>query len=375
MARRKIGKLREVKVDIANYSYLINGIAGVGKTTTVSEIGVKKYGVDGYLLLTIGQEPEPEHLGNIMNERATDWDDLEEIIETICDYKEEDYPNLRMVAIDSVDEVFRLAESKVIELHNKKATSPDKKTDTIKSAFGGFQAGENKVVDMVSNLLFKLRDYGICLFFIGHTKQKNRKDLMTDIEYELITSNLDSKYYNCIKDKVNVVMCAYVEREMVDLETMKDAFSKKQKQVGKIASERRVVSFRDEEYAIDVKSHLKYIVPKCELDSDIIINELETAIRKQAESFHGTQSDADITKKQERDRDNRAKEIAEKKQEETQKINEGKLKEEKLDKIKSNLAKLDITKLQTIMANYSITSFEDASTIPMEALDEILNLL
>ena len=135
-ARRQIGTIREVKLDLASYSYLINGVAGVGKTTTVTEIGQKEYGVDGYLLLTIGQEPEPDHIGNVWQERATDWDDLEEIIETICEYKDEDYPKLRMVGIDSVDEVFRLAEQKVIELHNKKITNPTDKITTIKSAFG-----------------------------------------------------------------------------------------------------------------------------------------------------------------------------------------------------------------------------------------------
>lgn len=371
-ARRQIGAIREVKLDLASYSYLINGVAGVGKTTTVTEIGQKEYGVDGYLLLTIGQEPEPDHIGNVWQERATDWDDLEEIIETICEYKDEDYPKLRMVGIDSVDEVFRLAEQKVIELHNKKVTNLADKATTIKSCFGGFQAGENKVLDLVSTTLFKLRDYGISPFFIGHTKSKNKKDQMLDIEFEQITSNLDNKYYNCIKDKVNIVMCAYVEREMTDLETMKDAFSKKQKQVGKISSERRVVSFRDEEYAIDVKSHLKYIVPKCELDSDIIIKELKEAIKKQSESFHGEKSDKEIVAKVEQQVEEQSHRKIGK---EDDVVDETPIKEEKLNKIKTNLAKLDMAKLQEIMAKYSIADFNNVDVISMEALDKILELI
>lgn len=371
-ARRQIGAIREVKLDLASYSYLINGVAGVGKTTTVTEIGQKEYGVDGYLLLTIGQEPEPDHIGNVWQERATDWDDLEEIIETICEYKDEDYPKLRMVGIDSVDEVFRLAEQKVIELHNKKVTNLADKATTVKSCFGGFQAGENKVLDLVSTTLFKLRDYGVSPFFIGHTKSKNKKDQMLDIEFEQITSNLDNKYYNCIKDKVNIVMCAYVEREMTDLETMRDAFSKKQKQVGKISSERRVVSFRDEEYAIDVKSHLKYIVPKCELDSDIIIKELKEAIKKQSESFHGEKSDKEIVAKVEQQVEEQSHRKIGKKDDV---VDETPIKEEKLNKIKTNLAKLDMAKLQEIMAKYSIADFNNVDVISMEALDKILELI
>lgn len=365
MAKRQIGSIRQVKKDIASYSYLMNGIAGIGKTTTVTEIGQKEYGVDGFLLLTIGQEPEPEHIGNLWNERATDWDDLEEIIDTLCEYKDEDYPNLRMVGIDSVDEVFRLAEAKVIELHNKKVTSATDKINTIAAAFGGYQKGENKVVDLVSTTLFKLRDYGISLFFIGHTKQKNKKDLMTEIEFEQITSNLDSKYYNCIKDKVNIVCCAYMEREMTDLETMKDAFTKKNKQVGKIASEKRVVSFRDEEYALDVKSHLKYICEKCELDSDVIISELKSAIDKQSQMFGSTASNIEQEQKPVRRKIGKPEES----------VDDTKVKEEKLSKIKSNIAKLDMIKLQGIMAKHSITDFNDSSKIPMAVLDEILELI
>lgn len=368
MARRKIGKLREVKVDIANYSYLINGIGGIGKTTTVTEIGVKKYGVDGYLLLTVGQEPQPEHIGNIYNERVVDWDDLEEVIDTICEYRDEDYPNLRIVGIDSVDEVFRLAERKVIEMHNRKY--PDKRTDTIKSAFGGFQAGENKVVDMVVSTLFRLRDYNICPWFIGHTKTKNKVDQILDIEFEQITSNLDSKYYNAIKDKVAVVMCAYMEREMVDLKTAKDAFTKKNKQIGKIASEKRMVTFRDEEYAIDVKSHLKHITPKCELNSDTIIEELEKAIRKQSEMFHGEKTEQEIEEKK----------IEQVKQQIEESIyipksNELEIKTEKLDKIKANIQRLDMTKVQPIMSKYNVIDFTNIEIIDMKCLDEILELL
>lgn len=363
MARRKIGRIRQVKKDIASYTYLMNGVAGIGKTTTVCEIGQKEFGIDGFLLLTIGQEPEPEHLGNLWNERVEDWDDLDDVIDTLCKYKNEDYPNLKMIGIDSVDEIFRLAEAKVTELHNKKVTNPTDKVDTIKKCFGGFQAGENKAIDLVTSTVFKLRDYGYSLFFIGHTKQKNKKDLMTDIEFEQVTSNLDNKYYNCIKDKVNIVGCAYYERELTDLQTMKDAFSKKQKQVGKIASEKRVISFRDEEYALDVKSHLKYICDKCELDSDTIIKELKTAMEKQANIFGDKPIDNDIKVEEKPP-------VQEKKP-----INEAKIKKEKIEKIKENLASLDMASLQKVMVKYEINNFEDAETIPMECLDEILELI
>jgi len=54
LARRKVGKRAEVKVDFASYCYLINGIAGIGKTTLSYEVGKTLYGEDGVMILTIG---------------------------------------------------------------------------------------------------------------------------------------------------------------------------------------------------------------------------------------------------------------------------------------------------------------------------------
>jgi len=286
LARRKVGKRAEVKVDFASYCYLINGIAGIGKTTLSYEVGKTLYGEDGVMILTIGQEPEPKHLGDVLCDRAKTWSDLAEMIDDLVDYRTVDYKNLKLIAIDTVDEVFRLAEAEVLEMFNA-MVAVDKRVKSIKQAFGGYQAGENKVVDIVITTLFKLRDAGYGIFFIGHTKTKNKKDPMTDIEFEQLTSNLEAKYYTAIKDKVNVVGCAYIEREMNDLETVKDAFSKKEKQVGHIASEKRVIVFRDEEYAIDVKSHFEYIEPKIEFSAPVFIDTVLTAIKKQHDKFHG----------------------------------------------------------------------------------------
>jgi hypothetical protein len=81
-----------------------------------------------------------------------------------------------------------------------------------------------------------------------------------------------------------------------DLETVKDAFSKKNKQIGKIASEKRVIVFRDEEYAIDVKSHFIDIEPKIDFGVDEFISAILTAIKKQKDrySFVSTEEKEDI---------------------------------------------------------------------------------
>ena len=315
MARRKVGKRKDVMVDFASYCYLLNGIAGIGKTSLSYEVGKTLYGEDGIMILTVGQEPEPVHLGNILSDRAKLWSDLDEMIEDLVEYRNTDYKDLKLIAIDTVDEVFRLAEQEVLDLYNSTVVI-DKRVKSIKQAFGGFQAGENKVVDIVVSTLFKLRDAGYGIFFIGHTKTKNKKDPMTDIEFEQLTSNLEAKYYTAIKDKVNVVCSAYIEREMNNLETVKDAFSKKEKQVGRIASEKRVIVFRDEEYAIDVKSHFEYIEPKIEFSAPVFIETILNAIKKQHDKFHGESTDKEIAEIKEKQSEEKIAVIQEKVQEE-----------------------------------------------------------
>jgi len=294
--RRKIGSKTTVALDFADYSYMLNGIAGIGKTTTAVEIGQKLYGEDGVLLLTIGEEPRPEHMGNVLNEVAKDWNDLTEIIKLLIKYKKEDYPELRMVAMDTTNEIFRLAEDYIVSKYNNE--NPTKKVASIKAAYGGFQAGENMVVDLVIRTIFPLRNAGVCPFFIGHTKKKNIKDPQTDIEYEVTTSDLDSKYYNAIKDRVAIVGCAYIEREMNEVQTVKDAFTKKDKKVGRILSEKRVLAFRDEEHAIDNKSHLKFIDAKVDFTTDAFIKGIQDAIQKQVEYYKKPLDKVDSPKKE-----------------------------------------------------------------------------
>ena len=370
MSRRKVGVRKEIKVDFANFSYLLDGIAGIGKTTMAYEIGRKLYGEDGFLLLTIGQEPLPEHLGGILNDRANDWAELEQIVDELVEYRDSDYKNLKLIGIDTVDELFRLGEEEAVSIYNA-SVIPEKRVKSISQAFGGFQKGENKVVDLAITTIFKLRNAGYGIFFIGHTKVKNKKDLMTDIEFEQLTSNLDAKYYNAIKDKVNIVACAYIEREMNDLETVKDAFNKKDKQVGRISSERRVVVFRDEEYAIDVKSHFIDIEPKIDFGADEFINAILTAIKKQKERYNfevNTSEDNIIEENPKKEIENKIDTI------ETDVIDEEKNKElikSITTKYKTSTPEQKI-KVKEILSSYGTSKFDIA--LPTKAFENILSL-
>lgn len=135
--RKKIGKINRVSMNFWDYDYYIRGIAGIGKTTLAHEIGQKLFGEEGMLIVSVGRESGTDHLDGAFVAEATNWADLKEIVETIIKYKNEDYPNLKMICIDSTDELFRIAEAEVVRMHNSMC-QPDKRVKSVKGAFGGW---------------------------------------------------------------------------------------------------------------------------------------------------------------------------------------------------------------------------------------------
>lgn len=274
---RKCGKINKMSTRFEDYSYIINGVAGVGKTTLAYEIGKQITGSDeGTFIITLGKEPEPKHIPNVFYDTAPDFKSLNVIIKELCENKSE-YPHTKFVAFDSLDELFRIAENYVIKEWNNNCKM-EERARTIKQAYKGFQAGENRVCDLVIQTLGKLTDAGYSLIEIGHTKVKSKTDIFTDVTYEQITCNLDNKYYNTVKDKVNLVATCYLEKTMENIKEKENAFTKEMDKVGSLTSEKRVIVFRDDDMAIDTKSHFEYIIPKIEFSTANFIKAVQDAI-------------------------------------------------------------------------------------------------
>ena len=287
---RKVGIVNKLSRNFSDYSYFINGVAGVGKTTLAYEIGKKITGNrEGTLIITCGREPKPKHIEDAFYDCAPTFKDFLRIVKEMTANKAE-YPYTKFIAIDSADEFVRIAEQYVVDEWNDQCDI-DEKVKTISQAYKGYQKGENRVCDlMITNLFGKLEDAGYKIIIIGHTKVKTREDIFSGINYEQITCNLDNKYYNALKDKVNLVATCYLEKTMADVKEKKNAFTKEMDKIGNLTSEKRVIVFRDDDMAIDTKSHFKYIVPKVEFSTENFINAVEDAIRKQVEENDGDTS-------------------------------------------------------------------------------------
>ena len=131
------GKRNKVSNDIGSYTVGLIGESGIGKTTTLSKICEKVFGSDGYILLNVGKEYGVSAIADITYD-VPDYKTWNEITKDIIKNKNTDYPNLRVLVADTLDQLFsEVLEPESIRLYNtenvgKKDFSPAK---TINAAW------------------------------------------------------------------------------------------------------------------------------------------------------------------------------------------------------------------------------------------------
>ena len=283
---RKFGQTYRLSKNFEDYSYIINGIGGIGKTTMVYEIGKLITGSnEGTFIITCGVENKPKHIDDAFGDVAPDFKTFTEIVKELCENKVE-YPDTKFVAIDSMDEFARITENYVVAEWNKTCDINDR-AKSISQAYKGFQKGESRACDLMLNQIMKLQDAGYSLLLVGHTKTKLKEDVITKIQFEQLTCNLDNKYYNALKDKVNLVAMCYTENLVDNVEEKKNAFTKKMNKIGQLADRKRVMVFADTENAVDCKSHFPYIVAKVDFGAQNFINAVTDALEEQSKHPNG----------------------------------------------------------------------------------------
>ena len=274
---RKFGKINKMSEKFEDYSYIINGVGGIGKTTLVYEIGKLITGSDeGTFIITCGGENKPKHIPGAFGDVAPDFKTFREIVKELCDNKKE-YPDTKFIAIDSLDEYARICENFVVAEWNAQCDI-NERAKSIAQAYKGYQKGENRACDLMIQQVVKLQDAGYSILEIGHTKTKLKEDVITKVQFEQLTCNLDNKYYNALKDKVNLVAMCYWENVVENIEEKKNAFTKKMDKVGELTDRKRVMVFADDDNAIDTKTHFEHIAHKIDLTAEGFIKAVEEAI-------------------------------------------------------------------------------------------------
>ena len=283
---RKFGKTYKMSEKFEDYSYIINGVGGIGKTTLVYEIGKLVTGSnEGTFIITCGGENKPKHIPDAFGDVAPDFKTFVAIVKELCTNKEA-YPDTKFVAIDSLDEFARITEAYVVAEWNA-TCDINERAKSIAQAYKGFQKGENRACDLMIQQVMKLQEAGYSLLEIGHTKTKSKTDVISQVQFEQLTCNLDNKYYNALKDKVNLVAMCYFQHIIENVEEKKNAFTKKMDKVGDLVDRKRIMVFADDDNAIDCKSHFEYITHQIDFSAEGFVNAVEEAIALKLEDFNG----------------------------------------------------------------------------------------
>jgi hypothetical protein len=373
---RKFGEKREICIDPLAYNIGLIGESGIGKSTVIKEVCEKLVGDDGYIALDIGKEDGHDAINGIVSAKIPDWATFKEFCDDVIENKLTDYKDLRVVILDTFDQLLEITEPEVIRMHNR--ANPDKpKITSIKAAFGGFMAGEDKAIQLVLDKMWELKSVGVSFIAIGHTKKKDVDDPITGESYSILTTNMSQRYFNALKTKLHFLGVAYIDREIVKQKTGKKNIVTKEEEVkGRVLSESRRISFRDDNYSVDSKSRFADIVDEIPLDADAFIKALKDAIL--AEHSKGGKSVEQSEKELKEARKQQEKELAEKqKADATNKIDEDR-NAELLQVIQNKFPDADAAtkkSVKEIMKEHDIPNFKNADDIPTAILEQIVKVL
>lgn len=274
---RKFGKKNHVKVDPFNYSLMLLGEPKIGKTTLLYEVAEKLVGEDGYIFAELYREKGADAIEGIVAENIPTWEDWVEFVDDIVDNKTTDYADLRVVFADTYDQYIALAEQEAIRLWNK--DNPDKRAKTLNQSWGGFGSGK-KVVDLMFEQIDRLESVGVKVWWVGHVKTKEVKNIYNEETYQTLTSDQQQNYFNALKKNLHFLCLAYFDRELQKEKTgKKNIVTKKEEVKTVIKDETRKIKFRDDAFVVDSGSRFKDIVPEINLDADEFIEAITDAIK------------------------------------------------------------------------------------------------
>ena len=377
----KYGQKNHVKLDPLAYNICLLGESKVGKTTLIKEVCEKLAGSDGYMFLECGQERGADAIEGINYINCPEWqmdyDELtnsagfEDVCDDIIDNKTTDYADLKVVIIDTYDQLINLAEDESKRLWNR--DNPDERTNSINAAWGGFGKGEKKAIELMFNKIAELRSVGVSTIIIGHIKTKDISDPVSGETYQILTSDQQQNYFNALKKNLHFLGLAYIDRQIIKEKTgKKNIVTNKEEQVNKVKGESRKIKFRDDNFCVDSGSRFAEIIDEIDLDADQFITALTDAIKAEQSKSGKTleQSKAE----QEAEEAERLKEIAKAEQDKKENKKLEDVVAKITDYIKANKSNMD--KIKPIIAKAKELGYENPTMIDkIDDAKEVLALI
>lgn len=374
----KFGKKVQIDLNPLSYNICLLGESGIGKSTIAKQVCEKLVGDEGYLALDIGKEDGHKAISGIVSEKCDTWAKYDEVIEDITENKFTEYPNLKVVIIDTFDQLCDMAEKETVKLWNQKCRNSGKPTvDTINGAFGGFGKGLDKAIDLMLDSFWKLKEVGVSVFIIAHIKRTDITDVMTEESYTMLTASTTQRYFNAIKQKLDIIGMAYIDRNIVKRETGKKDINGNVISKNVVSGESRVINFRDDTYSVDSKSRFADIIDQIPFDADEFIKAIKDAILKE-QAKDGVDikeaEKAQVTK--EKVKEEKAKAASEQIKEDKANAKAEESREELLDAIQKgfiNATDEQKAKIKEIVSKSGLTKLTDPN-MPIDILIKIKEL-
>ena len=275
---RKFGKKNQVKVDPFNYSLMMLGEPKIGKTSLLYQVAEKLVGEDGYIFAELFRERGADAIEGIVAENIPTWDEWVEFVDDIVENKTTDYADLRVVFGDTYDQMILMAQQEALSMWNRK--NPDKRADSLNGSWNGFGGGDKKALELIFEQVDRLDSVGVKVWWIGHVKTKEVKNIYNDETYQILTSDQQQNYFNALKKNLHFLCLAYFDRELQKEKTgKKNIVTKKEEVKTTIKDETRKIKFRDDSFVVDSGSRFSDIVPEIDLDADAFITAITDAIK------------------------------------------------------------------------------------------------
>lgn len=275
------GKKNVISTDLSRLILGLLGEPGIGKTTTIYQMAEKEFGDEGYLLLDVGSEWGSEYIDGVVAEQTETFKKFLDVTNDIIKNKDTEYPNLKVIILDTIDALFEIGEPYLVKIYNQEHVGEKnfKPATTINAAEGGFMHGQDRLIEIVINQLVKLRKVGVGVWYTGHVKRRSNDDAFSGETYDMITTNMSQRYFAAIRNKSHAIGIAYIDRTLTQQEVGKEnPITKEKKVITRVVSESRKVKFRDDSYVADSKSRLENIVEEVPLDADAILKALKDAV-------------------------------------------------------------------------------------------------
>jgi hypothetical protein len=205
-------QVNKIVTDIKNLTIYIRTLKKFGKSTLFRDVVLEKYGdPERGLLVGLGAEIGYNLLDDLNRTHVETWQELIELKNWLIKEKGKEH-NIELIAFDVVDELMPIVEKEVIRLSVIDTKKPCK---SINAAYGGYGAGQLKVVEMTKDFFLELKKAGIGVWAIAHTKYKNIKEKgAIDDGYMSLSSTLQSNYESIFGDIFDCVLTGFIDREL-----------------------------------------------------------------------------------------------------------------------------------------------------------------